>query len=52
MRVQMPDVHEQRRWKRGRVVDCKTEQEVADLVAQGGVPLLDASETPKAKKGK
>ena len=41
MRVKLPDIEEDRRWKRGRVVEVETQDEVAELVAKGGVLLED-----------
>ena len=45
IRVQMPDINNAERWKRGAVRTVKSQAAAAELVAQGGTILLqDAAE--------
>lgn len=51
MRVQMPDINEPRRWKRGSILTVKTQAEADALVAQGGsmLPAEPEEEKPEPK---
>lgn len=49
MRVKMPDIQTAERWKRGRVVEVKTQAEADDLVAQGGTILEEPAKDHRAE---